>query len=71
MDSIINPFSITDKIENRSDTFTGSSFSLLQWHVSWEQYEHLESWENPYWMEKQLDQHENQINLDTDGKDKC
>ena len=71
MDSIINPFSITDKIENRTDTFTGSSFSLLQWHVSWEQYQHLESWENPDWMEKQLDQHENQINLDTDGKDKC
>lgn len=66
MEKLINPFSINDKIENKYVVHQGSSFSLLSVPVT-----ELKSWENPDWMDEQLDQHENQINLDTDGKDKC
>lgn len=63
---LVSPFSLSDKMEDSENTFRGSSLSLICIPV----YD-LQSWENPYWMDEQLDQYENQINLDTDGKDKC
>lgn len=53
---VVSPFSITDKMEDSENTFRGSSLSLTAIPV----YE-LQSWENPVWMDEQLDQHEEEL----------
>lgn len=53
---IVSPFSISDKMEDSENTFTGSSLSLTRIPV----YD-IQSWENPDWMDEQLDQYEEEL----------
>ena len=58
-----SPFSIADKIENNNDSFRGSSFSLLQLPIPGELYQQLKTWENPDWLDEQLDRYEEEVKL--------
>lgn len=66
-----NPLSLVDKMESIQHDINITNLNVFSLLAVRKQYQDLESWENPDWMDKQFDQHENQINLDTDGKDKC
>lgn len=53
---VVSPFSLVDKMDSSENTFTGSSLSLTRIPV----YE-LESWENPDWMDEELDKYEEEV----------
>lgn len=71
MKTITSPLSLVQRMQRIEDEMNLTNVNVFSLLAIRKQYQHLESWENPDWMDKQLDQHENQINLDTYGKDKC
>lgn len=61
MKTITNPLSLVDKMEyiqHKMNLTNMNVFSLLAIH---EKHQQLESWENPVWMEEQLDEYEESL----------